>query len=333
MFEQRLQSLAHQQTKLENLIAEICKAKEVAEEALCICKAVLPPVRKLPNEVILEILCQAAEAHNPFNKKAHPWVLSQIYQRCTTTAMACPELWSSLRLGDCRHFPSPAAMRKCLENSATQPLKIEFEFAEHSSWMPGLFGPIKGRLQSNLRRAETSVLARRGHCPLRSLYRNSQALRSQDHPMMTSSHHPNWPNQYTEILKDCQQLQSLSTSFYNQASSDWKVLKTLPTINLPLLRELECTAIALRASSISDVPDFINRSSCQLDFLAISADYTGINATQTILDILKLTLELNTLCFGSMDNIQVTPEIVKALHLQPDGSTILPRLQRIIGSG
>lgn len=78
--------------------------KEVAEERMEVQKridanrAILSPVRALPNDIIFEIFTNVAwyPNYDPLDLSETPWILTRICSRWRCIALSMPSLWSSL---------------------------------------------------------------------------------------------------------------------------------------------------------------------------------------------------------------------------------------------
>ncbi|KAJ7579873.1 hypothetical protein C8J56DRAFT_740679, partial [Mycena floridula] len=90
---QRLESLAVDKKRLENLPVQIREECRVLYETIFSRKALLSPARQLPSEIISNILIHASsEQWNLFRMKEIPWVAGRVFGMWRDTALSLPEL-------------------------------------------------------------------------------------------------------------------------------------------------------------------------------------------------------------------------------------------------
>ncbi|KAJ7622223.1 hypothetical protein FB45DRAFT_927280 [Roridomyces roridus] len=100
-------------------------------------KAVLSPVRRIPPEVLCEILewlPPGFQRVDYYQVAQPPWRLAHICSLWRETAIGCPSLWTGLGIihADDYFFPTTAMLEAQLDRTASAPLHIDFELSSQS---------------------------------------------------------------------------------------------------------------------------------------------------------------------------------------------------------
>ncbi|KAJ7646532.1 hypothetical protein FB45DRAFT_711947, partial [Roridomyces roridus] len=110
-----------------NVMATCARQHAHLLQSLEVLKRILSPVRRLPNELLVEIF--TVMVRDGFDKKhfEHPWVPSRVCRRWSAVALGTPSLWSfiPLDLNVLGFAPGAVALTKLQhERSRNSPLSV-----------------------------------------------------------------------------------------------------------------------------------------------------------------------------------------------------------------
>ncbi|KAJ7585051.1 hypothetical protein C8J56DRAFT_829311 [Mycena floridula] len=139
-----VEAVAHDEIQLlESRVVDVDKSisvllqmrDEIIQHSIALRKAIVAPIRKLPNEILEKIFSQAhctPAQWSSFDMSSIPWVVGQVCSRWRDIASSCPSLWSTFkwRLSDQRTWNKERSwvpgriMQECLRRSSNSPLTL-----------------------------------------------------------------------------------------------------------------------------------------------------------------------------------------------------------------
>lgn len=178
--EKRALDLDEKLWRISNTWKELAEQRIEVQKSIESNRAILSPIRTLPNDIIYEILLRVPwyPNYDPLDLSEPPWVLTRICSRWRSIALSMSSLWSCMTVSDyegTRMQKNPSSLlQTALVRSGNQKLTIQYfcsamplpvqetlmaAFVDHSSrWedvhfsMPVILAPtlsqVRGRLQS-----------------------------------------------------------------------------------------------------------------------------------------------------------------------------------------
>ncbi|KAJ7077466.1 hypothetical protein C8R43DRAFT_1083431 [Mycena crocata] len=131
-----LSSLSTELARLEALIEDLFAQREKVKEAIDLKRALLSPVRRLPDDLLQDIFLACLPTHRDavMSPREPPLVLCQICSFWRALALATPTLWASLHLPAAYvldHDERTRAAAQWIERSAACPLSISISASRH----------------------------------------------------------------------------------------------------------------------------------------------------------------------------------------------------------
>jgi hypothetical protein len=119
--------------RVQEVLSQLCRRRDEISEHISNHRALLSPVRKVPDELLAEIFTyclpwfsEKKAKNNAFLRREAPLLLAQICSRWRTVAISTQELWSFIRIeyGKFTLHRDMANMALWLERSGTYPLSL-----------------------------------------------------------------------------------------------------------------------------------------------------------------------------------------------------------------
>ncbi|KAJ7574034.1 hypothetical protein C8J56DRAFT_477067 [Mycena floridula] len=123
-------------SRLNEALRQLNKEREMLQECVDEHNSALSPTRRLPTEILAEILLLSIQSgdYDTLDASEGPWVLAQVCKRWKTV-MEYPKFWSSIIISvnnQCLYTHAIPILEEWLRRSADYPLSITFHYPDTS---------------------------------------------------------------------------------------------------------------------------------------------------------------------------------------------------------